>query len=60
MSNPETNRAVPDYTIKCCVCEQTPTVSIVDIDNNIVAETELCGPCCWGEAAMADPTEWNK
>ena len=33
-----------DYTKKCIVCGALPTVH----------PTELCGPCCFGEAETAD------
>ena len=32
-----------NYAVKCCNCEQIPTVG----------DTDLCGPCCFGEAATA-------
>jgi hypothetical protein len=32
-----------DWQTECCVCGQTPTVH----------PTDLCGPCCFGEAETA-------
>ncbi len=49
----------PDYEHGCAVCGQTPTVTGVK-DGKVVLETELCGPCTWGEAKTIDPEEWNK
>lgn len=36
--------AEPNYDVECMVCGETPTVD----------DTELCGPCCFGEADTAD------
>jgi hypothetical protein len=47
----------PNYEIKCDVCEQTPTVDVESSDGKII-HTELCGPCCFGEASAIDPKEW--
>lgn len=32
-----------DWATPCCNCNQLPTVY----------PTDLCGPCCWGEAGTA-------
>lgn len=58
-NNPETNKAVPDYTAPCDVCGQTPTVRIVDTNGKQVGHTEMCGVCTYGESACIDPEEWN-
>lgn len=52
------NATVPNYELKCCVCGQTPTVQIVNRKGNVEHETELCGPCCWGEAECIDVDNW--
>lgn len=33
-----------NYDVSCCVCGEKPTV----------LNTELCGPCCFGEAETAN------
>ena len=48
----------PDYLCECENCGQSPCVTAVK-DGVIVHQTDLCGPCTWGEAAMLDPTKWN-
>ena len=58
MSNPKTNKAVPDYDTPCEVCGQTPTVRIVTTGNKEVAHTEMCGACAYGEADCIDPDNW--
>lgn len=50
---------MPDYSRHCTVCGAVPVVTAVKGDE-LVYEGQLCGPCTWGEAAMADPDEWNK
>jgi hypothetical protein len=50
-------RFEPDYDAKCDVCDQSPTVTIVED-----GQTEylgMCGPCTWGEAETLDPDTWN-
>jgi hypothetical protein len=47
----------PNYEIKCVVCGQLPTVD-VECKGDKVIHTELCGPCCFGEADCLDPEEW--
>ena len=49
----------PDYTQACENCGQKPVVTGVK-DGAVVYQGTLCGPCTWGEAACADPAEWNK
>ena len=49
----------PDYITECFNCDQTPTVMVTDEGCNIEHHTELCGPCCFGEAAALDPKNWN-
>ena len=57
MPKPDTTEFVPDYEIECCNCEQTPTVTIFQ-DGLIWAQSELCGPCYFGEADALDPDNW--
>lgn len=52
------DRFEPDFKTKCMVCDQSPTVTGV-ADGKVVVETEMCGPCTWGEAAMLDWKKWN-
>lgn len=52
------NKAVPDYKTPCDNCGQTPTVTIVNSHGKVETHTELCGVCCFGEAACIDPSEW--
>jgi hypothetical protein len=49
----------PDYKQHCIVCGQSPTVTAVK-DGEVVYESEMCGPCTFGEAACLDPKEWNE
>ena len=48
---------VPDYEQPCQNCEATPTVTGV-YQGKVVVRPDLCGPCCWGEAACIDPENW--
>ena len=54
----ELDRYEPDWTTKCDNCGQYPTVTGVK-DGVVVLETNLCGPCTWGEAITVDPEVWN-
>jgi hypothetical protein len=47
----------PNYTIKCDVCGQTPTVDIF-VSGKLESHMEMCGCCTWGEAACIDPSNW--
>lgn len=58
MAKTETNKAVPNYEVECEVCGQVPTVRIVDENDKLISDMELCGPCCWGEADTIDPENW--
>lgn len=49
---------VPDYTRGCENCGNKPVVTGVDERNKVVYQGTLCGPCTWGEADTADPTNW--
>jgi hypothetical protein len=53
-----TTKLEPDYDIKCCLCDATPTVTIED-EGVTTYESELCGPCYFGTAAAIDTEEWN-
>ncbi len=35
---------------ECCNCGQSPTVVGEDVETGEKYDTELCGPCCFGEA----------
>ena len=59
MSNPKTNKLVPDYDSECCNCSQGPTVCVADFSGKIVIEYDMCGPCTLGEADAIDPDNWN-
>jgi len=48
----------PDYRSKCCVCGQSPTVTLVQ-NGKVQVRTDMCGPCTWGEAETIDPSTWN-
>lgn len=47
----------PDYKSKCCNCGQTPCVTGVK-DGKTIYESEMCGPCTFGEAECVDPANW--
>jgi len=49
---------VPDYEHECQNCGQTPVVTIVDENDEVIENFEMCGPCLFGEAACLDPKEW--
>lgn len=53
----EKSEYIPNYKIACTVCGQTPTVD-EKTPGEPVYHTELCGPCCFGEAKCIDPKEW--
>jgi len=49
----------PNYKKKCMVCGQKPTVDVYTPDGSKKLDsTELCGPCCFGEADCVDPNNW--
>jgi hypothetical protein len=53
----------PDYKGQCESCGVDANLSPLVTawkHGRMVASTGLCGPCCWGEAAMLDPREWNE
>lgn len=58
MKEIEVVRYVPDYEGKCLACDESPVVTGVDKDGNVVVAPGLCGPCTWGEAAAIDPSTW--
>lgn len=49
----------PDHKHRCTVCGNTPVVTGVR-KGKVVYQSDLCGPCTWGEAAMLDPSKWNE
>jgi hypothetical protein len=55
----EIDKYVPDYTLKCEVCGDSPVVLGVK-DGGVIYQGSMCGVCTWGEAEMLDPEEWNK
>jgi hypothetical protein len=48
---------VANYDKTCHTCGATPVVVIVERDGRRL-NTGLCGACCFGSAACADPAEW--
>lgn len=50
----------PDYKSTCICCGSSPTVLAVDDAGKVVCETEMCGPCTWGEARTIAPDTWNE
>lgn len=51
--------AFPNYDIECQNCGERPTVSVRSVRSGFIHNTELCGPCCFGEAACLDPEVWR-
>jgi hypothetical protein len=49
----------PDYSHECEVCGQKPVVTGVK-DGKVVYESDMCGPCTWGESKLIDPSKWNE
>lgn len=49
----------PDYEDECQNCDTSPTVTGMR-HGRIIVRWNLCGPCCFGEARMLDPREWNE
>lgn len=45
------------YSDECMNCGQSPTV-LVFVGDKLEYDTELCGACCFGEAACIDPENW--
>ena len=54
-----TTQFVPDYEQECEVCGNPPVVTVVEY-GAVTTDTGLCGVCCWGEADMLYPEEWNR
>jgi hypothetical protein len=53
--------AIPNYELKCQVCNQLPTIDLKPrLEGLTVIHLRLCGVCVWGQAKMADPEEWNR
>jgi len=50
----------PDYKSECCICGQSPVVTMVAKDGKTSYSTDMCGPCTWGEARTIDPDTWNE
>ena len=48
----------PDYESECCMCEQSPTVLIATTEGDMF-NTDMCGPCTFGESKCVDPAEWE-
>jgi hypothetical protein len=57
MTTPGKTKYVPDYDNDCCDCGQSPTVTIFQ-DGLDEAQTELCGPCYFGEDDALNPDNW--
>lgn len=51
-------KPTPNTKIPCENCGQRPTVDITNADNEVVHNTCLCGPCCFGEHECIDPDNW--
>lgn len=51
---------VPDYDDECVNCGQSPTVTVEESDGTVSHRTNLCGPCCWGEASTLEVDTWNE
>jgi hypothetical protein len=49
---------VPNYKIKCEICDCLPTVNVKEFETGEVSKLNLCGVCVWGEAALIDPYKW--
>lgn len=52
----EEAKCYEDVSRECIVCGTSPTVVVVDGVHT--SHTDLCGACCFGEAACIDPKEW--
>ena len=50
--------ALPNYEGVCEVCEQSPTVTIMQQEQTLY-DSSLCGVCFFGTAQALDPDEWN-
>ena len=48
----------PNFNRLCENCGQKSTVTAIK-DGKVVYEGDMCGVCTWGEAAMAEPDNWN-
>jgi len=59
MTNIKIDSFEPDYKSECCVCGQSPVVTVAN-EGKVLYSTEMCGPCTWGESDMIDPDEWNE
>ncbi len=59
LANPKPHFAqpTPNYKLACFHCGALPTVDVVSTLEP-THHTELCGPCCWGEADTATPENW--
>lgn len=57
MSQPTEAEFKPNYDLRCENCYQVPTVDIL-VKGELRSHMELCGACCWGEAACIDPENW--
>lgn len=55
-----TEKLKPDYDKPCDNCGAVPTVTVVDENDNITHDFEMCGVCTFGEAAMLDPENWGE
>lgn len=55
----QTDKWEPDYDSECCNCDQTPTVTAIDIKTGkINYRSDMCGPCTFGESDCIDPDNW--
>ena len=53
-------KAVPNYEIECDTCGAKPTVTMKNTEDEFdVQETEVCGPCFFGESEAIDSETWS-
>ncbi len=57
-TQPEEIKCIPNYAVPCTNCGQTPTVDYYSLTGELRSHSDLCGPCCFGEAACIDPENW--
>ena len=53
------DRYDPDYDNPCGNCGVVPTVLGLNKNGEIIYDSEVCGPCFFGEDETIDPETWN-
>lgn len=53
----EVDRWVPNYRTPCQNCGCLPTVT-AEKNGEVVYDSQMCGPCTWGESETIDPENW--